>query len=268
MLINGLELHIVDEGSGDVPLFLVHGFTGGTSDFDDVAPALVEKRRVIRYDHRGHNQSQNTGDPTSYTFDALVADLTAIVKAMGFEQIDLLGHSMGGIVAMRYTLDNPDKVRSLILMDTGAAPAGELPLDLIDMLAERGRTEGMGVVVDVMAPFIGAIQENLTPERREQLAARYAPKMGSMDPEAFSQFARELNVYPSVVNRLKNIDVVTTVLVGENDAGLRDAAEVMADEIPGAELAIVADAGHSPQEDKPAEWLRIVERHLARAEAS
>lgn len=264
MEVNGLELQIVDEGSSDVPLFLVHGYTGGASDWDDVAPTLAKSRRVIRYSHRGHAHSTNTGDPKTYTFDALVADLVAVVNYFGFDQIDLLGHSMGGIVAMRYVLENPGKVRSLVLMDTGAQPSGSLPIDLVDGLAERGRNEGMQVVVDVMAPLLGALQERLSPERREELAQRYNEKVPNMDPDAFAQFARELNAYPSMVAKLRTIDCPTTVLVGENDAGLRDASEVMAKEIPGAELVVIADAGHSPQEDRPDEWLRVVEKHLAR----
>jgi pimeloyl-ACP methyl ester carboxylesterase len=263
MLINGLEIRVVDQGSSDVPMFLVHGYTGGASDFDDVAPSLAQTRRVIRYDHRGHAQSENTGKSEDYTFDLLVADLTALVDAMGFEQIDLLGHSMGGIVAMRYTIDNPAKVRSLVLMDTGAEPAGAMPLDIIDMLAERGRNEGMQVVVEVMAPFVGALQERLTEERRQELADRYNQKMPFMDPIAFQRFARELNDYPSMVGELKTISCPTLVMVGENDAGLRAAAETMAKEIPGAELVVIADAGHSPQEDRPDEWLRVVEQHLS-----
>ena len=62
MLINGVDLFVVHEGQSDVPLFLVHGYTGGVTDFDDVAPALAVSRRVVRYSHRGHAESQNTGD--------------------------------------------------------------------------------------------------------------------------------------------------------------------------------------------------------------
>lgn len=266
MLINGVELNVVDEGrSADgVPLFLVHGYTGGVSDFEDVAPALIANRRVIRYDHRGHAQSQNLGDKAAYTFDHLVADLAALVDALGLERIDLLGHSMGGVVSMRYVLAHPDKVRSLVLMDTGAEPAGLLPQEMIDGLADQGREHGMQVVVDVMAPFLGAMQEKLTPERREELHRRYMGKMPNMDPDAFSAFCNELNIYPSMVSQLKTITCPTTVLVGENDGGLRGAADVMAAEIPSAELVVIPDAGHSPQEDDPTAWLAAVEKHLTR----
>lgn len=264
MLINGLDLNVIDEGTSDVPLVLVHGYTGGASDWDDVAPSLATSRRVIRYDHRGHAQSPNTGDKTSYTFDALVADLAALVDELGVQQIDLLGHSMGGVTVMRYVLAYPERVRSLVLMDTGAEPSGSLPEELIDGLAQKGREEGMQVVVDVMAPFIGALQEKLSPERRAELHERYMQKMPNMDPEAFSAFARELNVYPSMVSQLHTINCATTVIVGENDHGLRAASEVMAKKIPDAELVVIPGAGHSPQEDDPAAWIAAVEKHLVR----
>lgn len=264
MQVNGLELFVVDEGSSDVPLVLVHGYTGGQSDWDDVAPALAEKRRVIRYSHRGHAESENTGDQSSYTFEHLSEDLAALVDALSLDQIDLLGHSMGGATVMRYVLEHPEKVRSLVLMDTAAEPQNALPMELIEGLAQQGREGGMQVVVDVMAPFIGAMQDKLTPERRAELSARGAAKMSNMDPEAFVAFARGLNEYPSMVDRLKTITCPTMILVGENDAGLRDGSEVMAREIPGASLVVIPNAGHSPQEDDPAAWLEAVEAHLAR----
>ena len=56
----------------------------------------------MTYDHRGHGESPNTGDAATYVFDQLVADMAGLVDSLGLGQFDLLGHSMGGIVAMRY----------------------------------------------------------------------------------------------------------------------------------------------------------------------
>ncbi len=66
-----------------------------------------------------------------------------------------------------------------------------------------------------------------------------------------------------MVAQLHTISCPTTIIVGENDHGLRDASDVMARQIPDAELVVIADAGHSPQEDRPDEWLHVVEHHLA-----
>ena len=265
MLINDVDLVVLDEGSSDVPLVLVHGFTGGACDWDDVAPALAENRRVIRYDHRGHAGSHNFGAESAYTFDALVGDLHALVDALGIDKFDLLGHSMGGVTAMRYVLTHPERVRSLILMDTGAAISGIIPIDFLEGFANQAREAGsMQPVADAWSGAVDAMQAHLPEERRTVLKTRLQQKMSGMDPEAFMGFARALNTYPSMVDDLKTITCPTTVIVGENDEGLRDASDVMAKEVPGAELVVIPNAGHSPQEDDPAAWLEAVEKHLAR----
>jgi pimeloyl-ACP methyl ester carboxylesterase len=68
-----------------------------------------------------------------------------------------------------------------------------------------------------------------------------------------------------MLDRLASLDVVTTVIVGENDTGLREAADKLAATVPGATLVVIPGAGHSPQEDQPTAWLSAVESHLARA---
>src|SRR4030095_15713287 len=108
-----LDLHIVEKGSGEPPLLLVHGFTGSVLDWADVLPSLAEQRRVIAYDHRGHGDSPNTGELGTYTIDQLVADLEDLVDDRGLASFHLLGHSMGGVVALRFVLAHAERVRSL-----------------------------------------------------------------------------------------------------------------------------------------------------------
>jgi proline-specific peptidase len=266
--VNGIELHVEEFGTGDPPLVLVHGYTGSSVDWADVAPELASDRRVIVYDHRGHGQSTNTRDLASYSFDQLVADFAALVDALGLETFDLLGHSMGGIVAMRYILEHPERVRSLVLMDTGAAPASEMPTDMLDGLAAKGREEGMDAVFESIKQFTQAALDQLRerdPARADVMATRGRLKFTQLDPDGFSALGRELGRYPSMVERLKAITCPTTVLVGANDTGLLAAAEVMAKEIPGAQHVVIDDAGHSPQEDQPKVWLDAVRAHLDRA---
>ena len=268
--VNGIELHVEELGSGDPPLVLIHGYTGSSVDWADVAPELAHDRRVIIYDHRGHGDSTNTGDIKSYTFDQLVADFAALVDALAIDRFDLLGHSMGGIVAMRYILDHPERVRSLILMDTGAAPASQMPTDMLDGLAAKGRAEGMDAVYESIKQFTEAAFDQLRerdPARAEVMAARGRTKFTQLDPEGFSAFGRELGAYPSMVARLNTITCPTTVVVGANDTGLRSAADVMAQEIAGAQHVVIDDAGHSPQDDQPKAWLDAVRAHLDRATA-
>jgi pimeloyl-ACP methyl ester carboxylesterase len=243
------------------PLLLVHGFTGSSLDWTDVVEPLARNRRVVTLDHRGHGESPNTGDPVTYTFDQLVADMSRLVDRLGLERFDLLGHSMGGIVAMRYALLHPERVRSLVLMDTAAgAQAGAA--DMMRAGFELVRTQGMLALYEVIQPFLG------TGERADVLRQRQRTKLEQMDPVAFTELGEELLTYPSILEQLATIAVPTTVIVGEKDTGLRDAADALGTTIPGAVLMVIADAAHSPQDENRDAWLAAVEQHLARAAAS
>jgi pimeloyl-ACP methyl ester carboxylesterase len=262
--VGDVVLRYDEQGSGDPPLLLLHGFTGAALDFVDVIPALAASRRVVAYDQRGHGDSTNTGDAATYTFDQLTEDLAGFVDArLSPSPFDLLGHSMGGIISLRYVLAYPERVRSLVLMDTGAAPAGKLG-DVFGPLAELGRQQGMAAVFATVRQFWVQQAEAAGLAAPDEMMQRVESKFTRMDPEAFGALADALGEYPSMVERLGEIGCPTTVLVGENDTGLRASADVLAEGIAGAELVVIPDAGHSPQEDQPQLWTEAVLRHLAR----
>jgi pimeloyl-ACP methyl ester carboxylesterase len=264
VIVGDVVLRYDDVGAGAPPLLLLHGFTGAAIDFVDVIGALATERRVVAYDQRGHGDSTNTGDPDTYTFDRLANDLADFVDALSLAPLHLLGHSMGGIISLKYVLDHPARVRSLVLMDTGAAPAARVA-DVFGGLTQIGREQGMDAVFAVIRQFWAQQSQHGGPGVTEVVLDRVARKFSTMDPEAFAAFANELGEYPSMVDRLGEIDCPVTVLVGENDTALRASSAVLADGIPGAQLVVIPDAGHSPQEDQPHAWLDAVRRHLDRA---
>src|SRR4029079_7614227 len=81
---------------------------------------LADERPVLSFDRRGHGFGAHAADATGYTVDRLVADEIAFLEAHGGGPVDLLGHSMGGRVAVQVAIERPDLLRSLILMDTSA----------------------------------------------------------------------------------------------------------------------------------------------------
>jgi pimeloyl-ACP methyl ester carboxylesterase len=255
-----LALH--DRGGGDAtPLVLIHGFTGGRIDWSDVIDDLAADRRVVAWDHRGHSDSTNTGDPVTYTFDQLVVDAVAALDILGLDRFHLLGHSMGGIVAQRLVLEHPERVESLILMDTLAEPALSLPREWIDGTVATGRGQGMSAVADLMAGF--TLSSSVAPEAdRPRIAERNRHKLSNMDVEAFAALAEQLQSFPSLLPRLPSITCPTTVIVGELDTPLRDASDNIAKAIPGAELIVIDGAAHCPQEERRELWLEAVRHHL------
>lgn len=267
--VGNVELEVHDHGSGDPALLLLHGFTGSSLDWTDVVGDLSTDHRLVTYDQRGHGDSTNTGDPSTYTIDQLTRDLTSVVDQLGLSRFDLLGHSMGGIVAMQYALAHPEALRSLILMDTFAAPTGGIPATWVDYVTGVARGQGMPAVAEMFLSYIDQAPnaDQLTPERREDLAGRLRYKLTHMDVEALDQLGRGLGTFDAMLDGLAELRMPVTVIVGENDAGLREPADLMAKTIPGALLEVIPASGHSPQEDNAPAWLAAVRGHLQRAEA-
>jgi pimeloyl-ACP methyl ester carboxylesterase len=146
-------------------------------------------------------------------------------------------------------------------MDTFAEPLPPEAGAWIENVAQIAATQGMDAVVELMRPFLGDVKPDI--------ADRVEYKMTHMDPRAFVSLGRSLGDFPSMVGELGALaPLPVTVIVGANDTGLVPAADVMHDAITGSRLEVIAGAGHSPQEERPDEWLRAVEGHVTRADAS
>ncbi len=111
----GATVRLFTAGEGP-PLLLIHGFGGAAWNFDELAPLLPERRLLIP-DLPGHGGSAPLPAPTLAGFADVLAD---VLDAEGIEASDVLGHSLGGVVALRLAVRKPERVRRLIL----AAPAG------------------------------------------------------------------------------------------------------------------------------------------------
>jgi 3-oxoadipate enol-lactonase len=141
----GIRLAYRTWGRPDAPpLLLLHGLGEGGADWDGVAPAFARHFRVYAPDLRGHGRSDRPGD---YSVELMQADALAFLDALGLGRVDLIGHSMGGLVAYLLAGDHPERVGRLILEDVAALrprqrgalepPDGELPYDWEMVLAIR-----------------------------------------------------------------------------------------------------------------------------------
>src|SRR3954452_19645449 len=107
---------------GGTPLVFLHHFTAVLDDWDPrVIDPIAQERHVITFDNRGIGAS---GGKVLHTIAAMAADAAAFILALGHDQVDLLGFSLGGGVAQEVTLQNPELVRRLILTGTGHRGGG------------------------------------------------------------------------------------------------------------------------------------------------
>ncbi|MCP4290660.1 MAG: alpha/beta fold hydrolase [bacterium] len=117
----GADLFFKTLGTGD-PIIVLHGGPG--FDHRQFLPfiwELVEGHQVILYDQRGTGLSSGAVDSVSIHIDTFVADIEAVREHFGIDQMNLIGHSWGGILAMYYALEHPDQLRSLVLCSTTAS---------------------------------------------------------------------------------------------------------------------------------------------------
>lgn len=270
----GIEFEVEEHGAGPRAFVLVHGYTGSRDDWREQLPELARLGRTIAVDQRGHGGTTNSGEPADYTFEGLVADLEAVLDALEIERCDLLGHSMGGAVALRFALAHPQRLHSLVAMDTSASPM-VLPRNVREAGAHIVRTHGMAALFKAMRaraesdparpPAARAFEARIG---SDVFAARTERKILQMDPIAFIELAAQLSEAPGVLERLGEIRCPALVMVGEQDGPLVEAADAMQAGLPDARRVTIPDAAHSPQHENPAAWFEAIRAHLERARAT
>lgn len=264
--VGALHVEYDEVGSGERPFVLVHGFSGSRDDFADVLESLGGLGRTLVPDQRGHGGTTNPGE--GYTLDQLAADLTGFLDATGVGRCDLLGHSLGGMVALRWALAHPERLASLVLMDTAARPH----------VAPRRGLRAFGSIARRIPPrwlwrLVRANRRRLPePMRRaeqemgsERYWERLRIKLEAMDPVAFDELLTAVLEQRPVVDRLAEIRCPTLVLVGEQDEPFLSPARELVDGIPDAKLAVIEGAHHSPQIEARDAWLDAIRGHIQRA---
>lgn len=129
---NGVRYHYQVHGRGE-PLLLLHGGLGSVEMFGPVLPMLAEHREVIGVDLHGHGRTA-LGD-REISLPDMGDDLAAVLKELGYGQVDVLGYSLGAKVAFRLAVQHPDVVRRLVLVSAGYAQDGFYP-EMLPMQAQ------------------------------------------------------------------------------------------------------------------------------------
>jgi len=256
---DGTRLEVREMGTGPA-LVLVHGFGGAKEDFADHVDALATRYRVVVFDHRGHGESDGPDAVAAYSLDRLAADTLQVADALGIDRFRLLGHSMGGMVARRLLLAHPERVEALVLMDTSPGPVPGIDPDLVDLAASIAIEQGK----DTLKPLLDQAATLETPSYQRLLLDRpgYQDfvdyKWAALSGVMWGAIARDITHQPDQLARLAGVTCPTLVIVGEQDEPFVAVSKVVADTIPDARLAVVPDAGHSPQFENPTVWFEAV----------
>ena len=122
--VNGLSLYYEEHGSGE-PLILLHGGIGASEMFAAILDDLAGARRVIAVDLQGHGHTADVDRPLRA--ELMADDIAALIEHLGLAQADVLGYSMGGLVALRLAIQHPERVRRLVLVSITFRRDGSFP---------------------------------------------------------------------------------------------------------------------------------------------
>lgn len=244
---DGVSIYYETHGAGPA-LLLSHGYGATCRMWDGQIAALADRWRVIVWDMRGHGQSGDPADPALYSQALTVGDMAAVLDACGEERAIIGGLSLGGVMSLAFYIAHPERVAALVLCDTG--PGFRNP-QTREQWNERAEARACDIEAKDLAVAGGGSETRLGRHRSARGLAGAARGM-------LKQHTSDL------IDSLPEIDVPTLVLVGSEDKNFLGAADYMAGKIPGAQKAVIEDAGHAANLDQPAAFNRAVGAFLAR----
>jgi pimeloyl-ACP methyl ester carboxylesterase len=275
VMLHGRKVAYAESGSGPV-LLLIHGMGGRLENWQVVIDLLAREHTVIAPDLPGHGASApGAGD---YSIGALAAGLRDLLVALGHDRATLVGHSLGGGIAMQFAYQFPEVAERLVLVSSGglgsevsrvlraaALPGAKL---FIAATAGPGRVAGSAI-----ARGLGAVGLQPKPDLAE-VGRAYASLADPEHREAFLATLRSVvgtgGQRVNAADRLYLTEGVPVLIIwGERDPIIpvrhgEDACRAM----PGSRLEIFDGAGHMPQLEEPGRFVAVVSRFLAETEPS
>jgi pimeloyl-ACP methyl ester carboxylesterase len=243
---DGVKIHYEDYGSGPV-LLLSNGYGSSTRMWQGQIEPFSGSHRVVLWDMRGHGQSDSPEEQEQYSEEATVEDMAAILDAVGADEAILGGLSLGGYMSLAFYLKYPERVRGLMLFDTGPGYRNPQGREEWNKTAfERAETLEKGG----MDAIGGGAEVRASSHRSAAGLAKAARGM-------LAQFDSR------VIESLENVKVPTLVLIGEKDRPFIAAADYMAGKIPDATKVVISDAGHAVNMHQPQSFNEAVLRFLS-----
>lgn len=256
--VNDIRLGFIDEGKGS-PIVFVHGFPLSRGCWRPQIDILSSSYRCIAPDLRGFGTSESSpGEVGPVSMDRYADDLAGLIDALGTGPVILVGHSMGGYVALAFARRHPEVLRGLALVATRAGADSPEAAEGRRKTARVVQSSGIQSVIDGMTPKLVA-EDNASESVLEAVRGFMEPASADGVVGALLGMADRPDSTPG----LAEISVPTLVATGAEDAIISPSeSESLAQAIPGARLRVIADAGHFVAFEKPEDFNRELEDWL------
>lgn len=271
--VHGRPMNFIEAGSGPV-LLLIHGMAGTCANWESVIEPLAINHTVIAPDFPGHGSSAPGGG--DYSLGALASALRDLMLTLGHERATLVGHSLGGGVAMQFTYQFPEMVERLVLVSSGglgpdvspilraaALPGAELFISAtVGVSTWLGSAVGRGLNLIGLRPNADLSEVTrgyatlADPDRRKAFIATLRSVVGTEGQRV------------AALDKLYLAETLPVLIVwGENDPIIpaEHAREAHA-HLSGSHLEVFEDTGHIPQLERPGRFIAVLERFIAETE--
>lgn len=253
---DGCRLNVKVEGPEKAPVLMLCNSLGTTMTmWDDQAPAFARHHRLVRYDRRGHGQSDAPAGP--YSYDRLMRDALSVMNGLGLTKVNWCGLSMGGMTGMMLARFHPDRLDKVVLANTSAGMSSTPWNDRI----RAALSKGMAGLVD------GILDRWLTKsfqERAPQAVGRVRQMVLSTPAAGYAGCCAAIRDMDQRWG-IRVIDRPTLVIVGSKDPATPPAAgELIHKAIAGSQL-VSLDAAHLSNIERPSEFTDAVLGFLAKA---
>lgn len=263
--VNGLSVHYKTAGQGEPVFILLHGFGASLFSWHAVMEPLAQRGMVIAYDRPAFGLTERplTWSGTNpYSTEGNMDLLLGLMDELEIGQAILVGNSAGGTLSMQFALAHPERVQALILVDP-AIYAGSSGPAWVGWLGKLPQVQHLGPLL----------------VRSIQNSGKDLVRMAWHDPSLITQETWDGYTKPlkaenwdralwdltmasrdsGLANQLQDFQLPILVITGDDDRIVPTADSVrLAGELPGAQLVVIADAGHVPQEEQPAAFFEIV----------
>ncbi|UCH43793.1 MAG: alpha/beta fold hydrolase [Dehalococcoidales bacterium] len=255
---NGISMNYELNGSGRY-FTLIHGAGDNLNAWYNQVPVFSRHYHLLTYDVRGHGQTELPEG--ELTMELWIEDLYALLKALNIDETILLGFSMGGAIAIRFTLEHPEMIKALILSNSGGlmAPVRRSEEEIRQMESRRQaqleniKKEGMEAVV------------------RDRISRTFSPGFAEKNPKAVEKYKSVLmqnkpEGYLRVMQRmggaatppdLSKVGCPTLIISGENDALGGQSGRAAQEAISGSQL-MTFPTGHYTLLEEPEEYNKAV----------
>jgi pimeloyl-ACP methyl ester carboxylesterase len=241
-----VKIHYEVHGDGP-PLILTHGYSSTSAMWREQIDPLSKHHKLILWDMRGHGQSDYPEDPNAYSEALTVADIAALLDAVGAKRAIVGGLSLGGYMSLAFYRAHPERVRALLIIDTGPGfkkdDAREAWNRRAFDTAKRLEREGLNM---------------LKSDSRERSTVQHRDARGLALAARGMLTQRDARV----IELLPEIKVPSLIVVGADDTPFLAASDYMAAKIPGARKVVIPQAGHAVNIDQPQAFIEAVEPFL------